>query len=114
MNTKPQFHDDLLSLGFRMTQEGRRGQVQYHMRATRYLTYWVHWDLSTNEVLFTWEHAIGEAMHHLGLQIGANEILNIFLYPQHDARGGPDITFIAHELDRAEAMLKSIDLTGEV
>ncbi len=112
MSTHP-FHEDLLSLGFRLTQEGKRGTTQYQMRATRYLTYWVHWNPQEEELLFTWEHSIGEFMHDRGMQIGANELLNIFLFPQHDAKGPAEIAFVAQELDRAELILRAADLTRE-
>jgi hypothetical protein len=44
------------------------------------------------------------------MQIGSNEALNLFLFPQFDARGRPDVAFVAAELDRAEAIFRSIDL----
>lgn len=106
------FHDDLESLGFHLTQSSRRGS-QYAMTATRYLTYWVHWDAEEGTALFTWELDIGEFMHDRELQIGANEKLNLFLFPQYDARGPADVAFVARELDRAEALLRSIDMTAD-
>ena len=107
------FHTDMESLGFRVIQEGRRGVIQYAMTATRYLTYWVHWNPEEGTVLFTWELAVGEFMHDHGLQIGANETLNLFLFPQHDGRGPADVSFVAQELDRAESLLGSIRLTEQ-
>ena len=44
-----------------------------------------------------------------GLQIGANEELNQFLFPKHDARGPQDIAFVVQEMDRAEDILSHID-----
>jgi hypothetical protein len=107
------FHVDLEALGFRMIQQDRKGVVQYSLRATRYLTYWIHWDPDEGTVLFTWELAIGDYMHNLGLQIGANESLNTFLYPQYDAKGPDEVAFIAGELDRTEAVLRAMDLTAD-
>lgn len=105
------FHTDLESLGFRLVQSSRRG-IQYVMKATRYLAYWVHWDQEEGTALFTWELDIGELMHDRQMQIGANETLNLFLFPQHDAKGPADISFVARELDHSEGLLRSIDLTA--
>ena len=105
------FHDDLESLGFRLVQSSRRG-IQYSLSATRYLTYWVHWDQEEATALFTWELDIGEFMHDQQMQIGANETLNLFLFPQRDAKGPADISFVAGEIDRSETLLRSIDLTA--
>ena len=113
MEEEHPFHTDLVALGFRMIQQDRKGVVQYSLRATRYLTYWIHWDPGDGTVLFTWEMAIGDYMHDRGLQVGANESLNTFLYPQLDARGPDDVAFIASELDRTEALLRSMDLTAD-
>jgi len=107
------FHTDLTALGFAIVQEDRKGVLQYSWRSTRYLTYWLHWNPSDGDVLFTWELDLGEFMHDRGMQVGANETLNTFLFPQYDARGPADIQFVVQELDRAESVLKSIDLTAE-
>ncbi len=101
------FQNDLVALGFRPVQN-RTGVVQFALEATPYLTYWVHWDTQEESVLFTWEHAIGELMSRLDLQIGANEELNSFLFPKHDARGPQDVTFVVEEMDRAEQVLHAV------
>ena len=103
-----QFHDDLLALGFR-TQESRRAELQYAKSANRYLTYFVHWDSQEGTVLFTWELAIGEFFDHRGMQIGSNDALNLFLFPQYDARGPAELAFVAGELDRCEAVLRALN-----
>lgn len=112
MTSSHPFHEDLRSLGFRAVEEGRKGVVQYALQATRYLVFWVHWDPGSPEILFTWELDIGEFVSDHGMQIGANEKLNLFLFPQHDARGPADISFVAQELDRADSLLRAIDLTA--
>jgi hypothetical protein len=101
------FRDDLQALGFRPVQE-RAGITQYALNATRYLTYWVHVSEGDGTALFTWEHAIGEQMDALGLQIGSHEPLNQFMYPSHDARGPQEIQFVVSEMDRVEAILRSV------
>ena len=103
------FASDLEALGFRAVGQNRRGEVTYAKRANRYLVYNVHWEPETGEVLFTWEFAIGEFFDARGLQIGSNEALNLFLFPQHDAKGTPDISFVVAELDRAEQIFRSFD-----
>jgi hypothetical protein len=113
MSDEHPFHADLSALGFRVVQEDRRGVVQYSWKATRFLTYWVHWNPVDGDVLFTFELDIGDLMHERGMQIGANESLNTFLYPQFDAKGTADIGFVVREIDRIEAVLKSIDLTAD-
>ena len=106
------FEADLLALGFRYATEGRTGVRNYARAETSCLTYWVHWNPDEHTVLFTWEHAIGEYMSANGLQIGANEELNQFLFPKNDARGPQDITFVVREIDHAEAVLRAVNLLG--
>lgn len=112
MSSADAFLSDLEALGYRLVQDRRTGVFQYAMQATPYLTYWVHWDTGQATVLFTWEYAIGEFMSDNGLQIGANEELNQFLFPKHDARGAQDISFVVAEMDRVEQVLGTIDLLG--
>ena len=103
------FAADLEALGFRPVGQNRRGELTYAKNANRYLVYNVHWDPEVGDVLFTWEFAIGEFFDAHGLQIGSNEALNLFLFPQNDAKGPPDISFVASELDRAEQIFRSFN-----
>jgi hypothetical protein len=107
------FASDLEALGFRAVGQNRRGELTYAKTANRYLVYNVHWDPEAEDVLFTWEFAVGEFFDAHGLQIGSNEALNLFLFPQHDAKGPPEIAFVAAELDRAEQIFRSFDFVGE-
>jgi hypothetical protein len=102
-------HDDLLALGFHLVEQTRRGDYQYTKNANRYLTYHVHWDPDKEGILFTWEFAVGEFFDHRGMQIGSNEALNLFLFPQFDSRGAADVSFVAGELDRAEQVFRSLN-----
>src|SRR5205085_4977045 len=81
MAAAEEFESDLIALGFRLTQDRGTGIIQYARQVSDWLTYWVHWNVDEQHVLFTWEHAIGEYMSANGLQIGANEELNQFLFP---------------------------------
>ncbi|TML80851.1 MAG: hypothetical protein E6G04_02310 [Actinobacteria bacterium] len=110
MTTAEEFESDLIALGFRLTQDRGTGIIQYARQVSDWLTYWVHWNVDEQHVLFTWEHAIGEYMSANGLQIGANEELNQFLFPKYDARGAQDIAFVVQEMDRAEDMLHQVNL----
>jgi hypothetical protein len=109
MTKEHPFDADLRALGFRRVQERRGGDLQYSQQATRYLVYWVHWNSAEDHALFTWELDIGQFMHDQGLQIGANETLNLFLFPQADARGAATIDFVVAEIDRAEGVLRSLN-----
>jgi hypothetical protein len=110
MTTAEEFESDLVALGFRLTQDRGTGIIQYARQVSDWLTYWVHWNVDEQHVLFTWEHAIGEYMSANGLQIGANEELNQFLFPKYDARGPQDIAFVVQEMDRVESVLQQVDL----
>jgi hypothetical protein len=103
------FQADLIALGFRPVQN-RLGTIQFALEATPYLTYWVHWDTGDGTVLFTWEHALAAFFDALEMQVGANEELNQFLYPKHDARGTQDVQFVLQEMDRVEQLLRSANL----
>jgi hypothetical protein len=109
MDAAESFESDLVALGFRLAQDRGTGVIQYSLKASDWLTYWVHWNVDQQTVLFTWEHAIGEYLSANDLQIGANEELNQFLFPKHDARGPQEIAFVVQEMDRAEAILRRID-----
>lgn len=103
------FVADLETLGFRRT--GSRRASEWTLQASPYLVFSV---LAQDDgaVLFTWEVAIGEFMAAHGLQIGTNETLNLFLFPQRDARGPADVTFIVDEMERVRKILSSLDLSG--
>jgi hypothetical protein len=101
---------DLLDLGFRVSQDRGTGHVAFVMQATPYLSYYVHLSRHEDSLLFTWEFSIGEFMSTNGLQIGANEELNQFLFPKFDARGAMDIAWVVSEMDRAEQILGSLNL----
>jgi hypothetical protein len=100
------FEGTLADFGFTLEREGR-GVRHYVRNPTPFLTYWVqvHED---GTALFTWEFAIAEYAAALGLQVGSDEHLNTFLFPREDARGPQDATWLASQLERTEALLRSI------
>jgi hypothetical protein len=102
------FADDVVRLGFTLDRESH-GTAHFVRRPTPYLTYWVQaYDDGT--ALFTWEFAIGEYAASLGLQVGSDEHLNTFLFPREDARGPQDAAWLASQLERTEALLRSVSL----
>ena len=105
------FADALADFGFALDRESR-GVGHYARRPNRLLTYWVqvHED---GTALFTWEFAIAEYAATLGLQVGSDEHLNTFLFPREDARGPQDPAWLAAQLERTEAVLRSISLLDD-
>jgi hypothetical protein len=102
------FDDDLHVLGFRLAQDKRDGTRMYSLARNRFLTYWVHVPLE-GAALFTWEFAIGEYMDEYGLQLGANEPLNQFLFPQTDTELEQDLSALVKAMERTEAMFAGMN-----
>jgi hypothetical protein len=102
------FEGSLRDLGFALERQAR-GVDHYARRPNRFLTYWVqaHQD---GTALFTWEFAIGEYAATRGLQVGSDEHLNTFLFPQRDARGPQDAAWLAGQIETTELLLRSISL----
>jgi hypothetical protein len=97
------FDDDLRLLGFKLNQERRDGTRTWSLARNRFLTYWLHIPSDGGPALFTWEFAIGEYMDEYGLQVGANEPLNQFLFPQTDMEVGQDLAGVVGAMERTEA-----------
>ena len=102
------FDEALARQGFREVQE-RRGVRFFSASPSEFLTYWVHVQPDSS-ALFTWEFAIGEYMATLGLQVGSDEHLNTFLFPKEDARGPQEPAWLAAQIERTEALLRSVSL----
>jgi hypothetical protein len=105
------FEEALGRQGFREVQE-RRGVRFFSAAPSPYLTYWVHAQ-PDGSALFTWEFAIAEYMATLGLQVGSDEHLNTFLFPREDVRGPQEPAWLAAQIERTEALLRSISLLGD-
>ncbi len=103
-----EFEEALRDLGFALDREAR-GVRHWSRRPNRYLTFWVqaHDD---GTALFTWEFAIAEYAATKGLQVGSDEHLNTFLFPRGDARGPQDPAWVASQIERTEALLRSFSL----
>lgn len=104
------FEEVLAKLGFREAQE-RRGVRFFSSSPSEFLTYWVHVQ-PDGSALFTWEFAIAEYVATLGLQVGSDEQLNTFLFPREDSRGPQDPAWLAAQIERTEALLRSVSLLG--
>jgi hypothetical protein len=103
------FDDELGLLGFRLAQEKRDGTRTFSLARNRYLTYWLHLPADDTTALFTWEFALGEYMDEYGLQVGANEPLNQFLFPQVDTEVVQDMAEVAKAMERTEAMFAGMN-----
>ena len=98
------FDEDLKLVGFRLVQEKRDGSRTFSLARNPYLTYWLHvpWDEAA-DAIFTWEFAIGEYMDEYAMQLGTNEPLNQFLYPQADVAVAQDLGEVVKAMERLEA-----------
>jgi hypothetical protein len=103
------FENDLRVLGFRLAQDKRDGTRTYALARNRFLTYWLHIPADDGPALFTWEFAIGEYMDEYGLQIGTNEPLNQFLFPQTDTELTQDLSALVKAMERTEAMFAGMN-----
>jgi hypothetical protein len=106
------FEEALAGLGFTRDREVR-GTRHYLLRPTPYLTYWVQ-AREDGTALFTWEFAIGSFAASLGLQVGSDEHLNTFLFPREDAGGPQEPAWVAAQIERTEALLRSVRLLDRV
>ncbi len=102
------FEDSLAGFGFTFDRDNR-GVRHFVRRPGPYLTYWLQ-ARDDGTALFTWEFAIGEFAASLGLQVGSDEHLNTFLFPRQDNRGPQDATWVASQIERTEAILRSFSL----
>jgi hypothetical protein len=104
------FDDDLRLVGFKLNQEKRDGGRTFTLSRNRYLTYWLHVPpYAEDRALFTWEFAIGEYMDEYGLQVGSNEPLNQYLFPQTDTEVAQDIADVVKAMERVETMFAGMN-----
>ena len=104
------FDDDLQLLGFRLHQQRRDGTRTFSLARNRFLTYWLHVPYEDERpALFTWEFAIGEYMDEYGLQVGANEPLNQYLFPQVDTEVWQDLAEVVKAMERTASVFAGMD-----
>lgn len=102
------FEEALAGFGFTLDREVRVTR-HYLLRPSSYLTYWLQ-AREDGTALFTWEFAIGSFAASLGLQVGSDEHLNSFLFPREDASGPQEPAWVAAQIERTEALLRSVRL----
>lgn len=104
------FVDDLESIGFVFQSEGRGGVRHYALQGNRFLTYYCHVADDESGGVFSWEFALGEFCLTRGLQVGANDVLNIFLYSDADVAVPPSVASVVAQIDATETRLNSLRL----
>lgn len=104
------FVEDLESVGFVFQSEGRGGVRHYALRGNRFLTYWCHVHDDESGGVFSWEFALGEFCQTRGLQVGANDVLNVFLYSDADVAVPPSVASVVVQIDATETVLNSLRL----
>jgi hypothetical protein len=102
------FVDDLESIGFVFQSQGRGGVRHYSLQGNRFLTYYVHVADDESGGVFSWELALGEFCQTRGLQVGANDVLNIFLYSDSDVAVPPSVASVVAQIDATETRLNSL------
>jgi hypothetical protein len=107
------FDEELDLFGFRLSQTRRDGTRQYALERNRFLTYWLHVPPDSGLALFTWEFAIGEYMADYGLQLGASEPLNQFLFPRDDVEVDQDLAAVVKAMERAEATFAGMNFGAQ-
>ena len=104
------FTDDLESVGFVFSSVGRGGVRHYALRGNTYLTYYCHVAEDETGGIFTWEFALGEFARAVGLAVGSNEVLNLFLYDEHDVPVPPSVASVVAQIDVVETRLNTLRL----
>jgi hypothetical protein len=106
------FVEELGRLGFAPSQDRPSGGVRtYACPRGRFLTYWLH-AYDDGSALFTWEFAVGEYLSERGIQLGSNEVLNLFMFPTQDERGPQQTEWVEAVMARAGATLGSLDFAN--
>lgn len=101
------FEEALAAHGFEAAEQ-RETHALYRSNPNRYLTYSVH-AYSDGTALFTWEFAVVDFLASHGIVLGSSEALNTFMFPANDDVGRQDAAWLTASVDRAEALLDSLD-----
>jgi len=103
------FDDELRLVGFQPGPLRRDGATAWSLVRNRHLTYWLHVPPDAGVALLTWEFAIGAYMDEYGLQLGTNEPLNQFLFPQTDREVDQNLTAVLRAIEQTESMFAGMD-----
>jgi len=101
------FEDALARHGFEAA-ENRESHVLYRSEPNRFLTWQVH-AYHDGTALLTWEFAVVDYLGTKGIVLGSSEALNTFMFPATDETGPQEEAWLTSVLDRAEALLESLD-----
>ncbi|HVE64070.1 MAG TPA: hypothetical protein VNB94_09740 [Mycobacteriales bacterium] len=104
------FTDDLESVGFVFQSVGRGGVRHYSLQGNRFLTYYCHVADDETGGIFTWEFALGEYALSVGMAVGSNEVLNLFLYDAVDVDVPASVASVVAQIDAVETRLNSLRL----
>lgn len=103
------FTEDLETIGFAMQSE-RAGIQHYALKGNRFLTYWCHVSDDQTGGVFSWEFALGEFCASRGLQVGANDVLNVFLFSDADVAVPPSVASVVAQIEATETLLNGLRL----
>jgi hypothetical protein len=101
------FDQALADNGFEAAEQ-RETHALYRASPNRFLTYSVH-AYRDGTALFTWEFAAVDYLATRGIVLGSSEALNTFMFPADDEVGPQDAAWLTSVVDRAEALLGSLD-----
>lgn len=107
-----EFAEAIDRLGFRRRHErtiGAGAGDVFTASPDPYLTYTLH-VYRDGTALLTWEYAIADLVATKGMQIGAEDALNQYLYPREDQRGPQDGSWLVGAVEHVEAMLAEVRL----
>ena len=104
------FEEALAQHEFELAEQREKHDL-YRSSPNPYLAYTVH-VYRDGTALFTWEFAIVDFLATRGIALGSSESLNTFMFPAGDETGPQDPAWLTAVLDRAEALLGSLDFAN--
>ena len=103
------FTDDLEAIGFSFQSE-RGGVRHYSLKGNRFLTYYCHVSEDETGGIYSWEFALGEFCASRGLQVGANDVLNVFLFSDTDVVVPASVASVVAQIEATETLLNGLRL----
>lgn len=100
---------DPVDFGFVLVGQRRDGTRQYSLQANPFLVYWLT-ARPDGTGDFSYEFALGEYLKAKGFAISGQDELSLLLFPDYEARGPLDQSWLAGELEQAQELLGSVDL----
>ena len=106
---KVSFEEEIAALGFALVQSHRGGTQRFAAKPNAYLQWWVH-TYPDGTADFTWEFELGAYLKERGFAISVQDELSLMIFPPTDIRGPAEGAFVAEQVEKAKAMLASVDL----